>query len=83
MEWPYLPITPTFPLAPVPLPSKWHMRFLPPVEVAREHPPEAADDPAVVRALGEGVRDLLGAALRDLRARRRHVFWGSLLDREP
>src|SRR5215467_6010527 len=29
--WPYLPIAPMFPLAPVPLPSKWHIRVLPPI----------------------------------------------------
>jgi 1-acyl-sn-glycerol-3-phosphate acyltransferase len=29
--WPYLPIAPMFPLAPVPLPSKWHVRVLEPV----------------------------------------------------
>ena len=31
MGLPYLPIAPMFPLASVPLPSKWHVRVLPPV----------------------------------------------------
>jgi 1-acyl-sn-glycerol-3-phosphate acyltransferase len=81
-EWPYLPLTPTFPLLPVPLPSKWHMLFLPPIDVAGEYPPAAADDPAAVRAVGERVRDLLGDTLRELRARRRHVFFGSIFERD-
>src|ERR1043166_2856911 len=45
-EWPFFPLTPTWPLAPVPLPSKWHTQFLAPVHVERRYPPEAADDPA-------------------------------------
>lgn len=37
-DWPYFPITPTlFPLFPAPLPSKWYVRFLPPIDVAKEH----------------------------------------------
>ena len=31
--WPYLPIAPLFPLAPVPIPSKWHIRVLEPVSL--------------------------------------------------
>jgi 1-acyl-sn-glycerol-3-phosphate acyltransferase/nucleoside-diphosphate-sugar epimerase len=79
-EWPCLPLTPTFPLLPVPLPSKWHTRFLEPLHVERLHPPEAADDPAVVRALSRQVQDRMRTALLDLRARRPSVFFGSRRD---
>src|SRR5262249_35835428 len=44
-ELPCLPITPTFPLLPIPLPSKWHTQFLAPIHVEKWHPPEDADDP--------------------------------------
>jgi 1-acyl-sn-glycerol-3-phosphate acyltransferase len=39
--WPYLPIAPLFPLAPVPLPSKWHMRVLPAIPTAGLKPADA------------------------------------------
>jgi 1-acyl-sn-glycerol-3-phosphate acyltransferase len=77
-EWPFVPITPTFPLLPVPLPSKWHTLFLEPMRVGDEYPPEAADDPAVVRAIGAELKDRIEHALDDLRRRRRSIFFGSI-----
>ncbi|HUO86660.1 MAG TPA: 1-acyl-sn-glycerol-3-phosphate acyltransferase [Thermoanaerobaculia bacterium] len=75
--WPYLPITPTFPWLPVPLPSKWHTRFLAPLHVEREHGPEAADDPAVVAAISHEVRRRMREAIAEMLARRRSIFFGS------
>ncbi len=75
-EWPYFPITPTFPLAPVPLPSKWHVRFLEPLPVDG-YPSAAADDPRVVREISGLVRERIQAALDDMLARRRSIFFGS------
>jgi 1-acyl-sn-glycerol-3-phosphate acyltransferase len=77
-EWPCFPIAPPFPLLPLPLPSKWHMQFLEPLHVERSHPPEAAEDPEVVRTISQEVRRRLEGAMADLRRRRRHVFWGSV-----
>ncbi|HEY2738327.1 MAG TPA: 1-acyl-sn-glycerol-3-phosphate acyltransferase, partial [Thermoanaerobaculia bacterium] len=77
-EWPYLPITPTFPLPGFPLPSKWHTRFLEPIPVQTMHPPEAADDPQVVRALSAVVRARMEEAIEDMLARRKSVFFGSI-----
>jgi 1-acyl-sn-glycerol-3-phosphate acyltransferase len=76
--WPCIPITATFPL--VPLPSKWHTQFLPPVEV-RQYPPEAAEDRAVVKALSREVRARMQSAVDEMLARRRSVFFGSIFDR--
>src|SRR5262249_18811666 len=82
-EWPCLPITPTFPLLPpVPLPSKWHTLFLEPLQVQREYPPEAAEDEAAVRAVSDGVRARMAAALARMRERRRSIFFGSIFDDE-
>jgi 1-acyl-sn-glycerol-3-phosphate acyltransferase len=81
-EWPCFPIAPPFPLLPVPLPSKWHTRFLEPLHVETEHGPEAADDPAVVRAISREVRRRMEKALADLLARRRSIFFGTVFD-EP
>ncbi len=81
-EWPFFPITPTWPLAPVPLPSKWHTLYLPPLNVEDRYPPEAAADPDTVRAVSREVRARMGRALEDLRQRRKSVFFGSVFD-EP
>src|SRR4029079_10416151 len=81
-EWPFLPLTPTFPVLPVPLPSKWHTRFLPPIELAGRYPPAAADDPAVVREISREVRSRMEEALAAMLARRRSIFFGSVFDGE-
>ncbi|HSR51907.1 MAG TPA: 1-acyl-sn-glycerol-3-phosphate acyltransferase [Acidobacteriota bacterium] len=73
-EWPYLPITPTFPLAPLPLPSKWHTRFLPPFHIEDEHPPQAADDPALVRRISIRVRDAMQEAVEELLRQRKSIW---------
>ncbi len=74
MEWPFLPITPTFPWLPLPLPSKWRTRYLEPIHVERSHPPEAADDPAAVRAVGQTVRRAMQSAIDELLAGRKSIF---------
>jgi 1-acyl-sn-glycerol-3-phosphate acyltransferase len=63
---PYFPVTPTFPLLGplgiVPLPSKWRIEFLDPIETA-SYGPEGADDRALVLELSEQVRDQIQQAL--------------------
>jgi 1-acyl-sn-glycerol-3-phosphate acyltransferase len=63
---PYFPVTPTFPLLGplgiVPLPSKWRIEFLEPIETA-SYGPEGADDRAHVLELSERVRDQIQQAL--------------------
>ncbi len=79
-EWPFFPITPTWPLAPVPLPSKWHTAYLSPLNVEDRYPPEAADDPETVRAVSREVRGRMEEALQDLKRRRKSIFFGSVFD---
>jgi 1-acyl-sn-glycerol-3-phosphate acyltransferase len=81
-EWPYFPLGPNFPLPGLPLPSKWHTRFLEPLHVASRYPPEAADDPDVVHAISQEVRARLEEAIADMLRRRKHLFWGSIFDAE-
>lgn len=81
-EWLYFPIAPPFPLLPVPLPSKWHTRILPPLHVEEEHGPEAAEDRAVVGAISREVRRRMAEAIDGMLARRRSVFYGSVFDEE-
>jgi 1-acyl-sn-glycerol-3-phosphate acyltransferase len=56
---PYVPITPTFPLLGplglVPLPSRWRITFGEPIVL--DHPPEAAEDRALVLACSDAIRD--------------------------
>jgi len=79
-EWPYLPLTPTFPLLPLPLPSKWHVWFLEPLHVEEEYPPQAADDPRAVREVGRRVEARMQQAIDDMLARRRSLWWGSVFE---
>jgi 1-acyl-sn-glycerol-3-phosphate acyltransferase len=77
-EWPFIPIT-----SPVPLPAKWHTRFLAPLHVEQRYPPEAADDTRIVRALGREIRTQMEQTMIAMRARRRSIFWGSIFTDEP
>src|SRR5260370_5749547 len=74
-DWPSLPITPTFPVIPLPLPSKWHMRFLPAIHVEQEHPPSAAANPAIVHAISRTVKDRMHEAIDEMVLRLSSVFF--------
>lgn len=75
----YLPVTPTFPflgpLGLLPLPSRWSMQFLPAVDVSA-HGAGAVNDQALVQKLTEDVRGSIQAALDQMVAARRSVFFG-------
>ncbi len=76
-EWPYFPITPTlFPLVPAPLPAKWCIRFLPPIDVAARYGSDAAKQPAVIRAISDEVKQQMESAIAEVRGRRKSVFFG-------
>lgn len=81
-EWPCIPLTPTFPLLPVPLPTKWHTKVLAPIPIHEHYPPEAADDRAVVARLGQEIKAHMQSAFLALRSRRKSLFMGPLLN-EP
>src|SRR5207245_1661414 len=77
-EWPEFPITPTFPFVPVPLPSKWHTRFLPALHVEGDYPPSAAANTSVVRAISREVKRRMQEAIDEMLQQRRSVFFGSI-----
>jgi 1-acyl-sn-glycerol-3-phosphate acyltransferase/nucleoside-diphosphate-sugar epimerase len=81
-SWPFIPITPTFPLLPLPLPSKWHTQFLPPLHVERQYPPEAASDAGTVRAISRDVQSRMQEAVDRMLERRKSVFFGAIFDGE-
>ena len=76
--WPCIPITPTFPILPLPLPSKWHIQFLAPMHVEELYPPEAARDRSVIKAISSELRGRMQQAWNETLSRRRHKFWGSV-----
>ncbi len=77
-EWPCLPLCPNFPLPGLPLPSKWHTRFLEPLAVHQQYPAAAAEDPEAVKAISREVRARMAAATAEMLARRRSIFFGSI-----
>lgn len=81
-EWPYFPVAPPFPPLPVPLPSKWHTRYLEPLDVTAHCGPEAAGDAGRVKAISDEVRRRMEEAIASMLARRRSVFYGSVFDDE-
>jgi 1-acyl-sn-glycerol-3-phosphate acyltransferase len=81
-EWLYLPLCPNFPFPGLPLPSKWHTRFLQPMHVERRYGPEVADDPDAVREISREVRGRMEEAIRGMLARRKSIFRGSIFDEE-
>src|SRR5215210_5681983 len=74
---PYFPVTPAFPLLGplgiVPLPSKWRIEFLEPIETA-SYGAEAAEDRALVLELSERVREEIQQALYANLVRRGPAF---------
>jgi 1-acyl-sn-glycerol-3-phosphate acyltransferase len=74
---PFVPITPTLPwlgpLGLIPLPSRWRIEFCEPIDIS-EHPPEAADDRALVFEISERVRDTIQEQLYDGLVRRGSAF---------
>jgi 1-acyl-sn-glycerol-3-phosphate acyltransferase len=76
-DLPYFPITPTFPmLGPmgmIPLPSKWSIEFGEPIETAG-YGRRAAEDPEVVFALADQVRDRIQQMLVAMLMQRTSVF---------
>ena len=78
--WPSFPITATWPLLPLPLPSKWHTVVLPPIDVAAEYPASAARDAEAVSSLSERVQSTLMDAWSELRRRRGGKIFAGKVD---
>jgi len=79
LGWPYLPIAPMFPLAPIPLPSKWHVRILKPVPLEGLKPSDADND-KLMKEFSRYVQNLVQKNLDDMVARRKSVIMGHFLD---
>ncbi|WP_432069910.1 lysophospholipid acyltransferase family protein [Streptomyces sp. AA1529] len=77
LRLPYFPITPTFPLfgvlGLVPMPTKWTIRFHPPVRTDT-FPVNAAEDVRLVGKLAGEVKDTVQHALNETAGRRGSLF---------
>ena len=79
LGWPYLPIAPMFPLAPIPLPSKWHVRILQPVPFEGLKPSDA-DNPRLMREFSRYVQSIVQKNVDDMVTRRKSLVMGHFLD---
>ncbi len=77
--WPYLPIAPMFPLAPVPIPSKWHVRVLPPVTLEGLRP-EDAENVRLLREFSHYIQGIVQRNIDDMLPKRKSIFWGKVLN---
>jgi 1-acyl-sn-glycerol-3-phosphate acyltransferase len=77
--WPYLPIAPMFPLAPIPIPSKWHVRVLEPVGMQGLKPADA-ENVKLVRDFSRYIQDIVQRNIDDMLPKRKSVFWGKVLN---
>lgn len=75
LGWPYLPIAPMFPLAPIPLPSKWHVRVLPPVGLQGLRPEDAGND-RLMKSFSDYVQNIVQTNIDDMLLRRTSIFFG-------
>ncbi len=77
LGWPFLPVTPTFPLLPVPLPTKWHIRYLEPIPVSGYSPADA-ENPEAVNELAAKVCSVMQRNIDEMLGRRKHIFFGNI-----
>ena len=77
--WPYLPIAPMFPLAPIPIPSKWHVRVLQPVRLEGLKPGDA-ENVKLVRDFSRYIQDIVQRNIDDMLPKRKSIFWGKVLN---
>jgi 1-acyl-sn-glycerol-3-phosphate acyltransferase len=72
---PWVPLTPTFPLCglagALPLPSKWHIQFCPPIAAPVA---DGRSDEELVAETTARLRDALASGIADLLARRQGIF---------
>jgi hypothetical protein len=68
-----------FPLAPIPIPSKWHVRVLDPVSV-RSFRPADAENVKLVRDFSRYIQDIVQRNIDDMLPKRKSIFWGKVLN---
>jgi len=76
--FPYIPVTPTFPLLGVlgliPLPVKYHIYYGSPFYFSNKYSPRYAQDPEKVRVLANMVQDAVQELINNGLKRRKSIF---------
>ena len=78
VEWPCLPVTPTFPFLPIPLPSKWHVQFLPPIDPAPAIEEGKQSGRPAYQILVKQVREAIEKAQSEILEKRPSIFYGNV-----
>ena len=68
-----------FPLAPIPIPSKWHVRVLDPVHLQGLRPADA-DNVKLVRDFSRYIQNIVQRNIDDMLPKRKSIFWGKVLN---
>jgi 1-acyl-sn-glycerol-3-phosphate acyltransferase len=80
---PWIPVTPLFPwLGPaglLPLPSKWFVKFGPPIDLGAAHGAPAADDRLLVNKLADQIRTQIQTMIDELLGQRRSPLLAAFL----
>ncbi len=80
MGVPYFPITPQMLLPPpfnlMPLPTKYKIRYGEPIELHREYPEHAIEDPDLMRKLAKEVQDIVQGMVDEDLAKRQSIWFG-------
>jgi len=79
LGWPYFPIAPPFPLAPIPLPSKWHIRVLKPVPFEGLKPSDA-DNARLMKEFSRYIQSIVQKNVDDMSLKRKSLVMGHFLD---
>ena len=76
--FPYFPITPLFPLlgplGMLPLPVQYYIQYGEPIHLYKDYPPEAVEDPELVRQLADNLQLTVQDMINDLLKKREVVF---------
>jgi hypothetical protein len=68
-----------FPLAPIPIPSKWHVRILKPVPVDGLAPADA-ENQNLLNDFSRYIQRIVQSNIDDMVPKRRSIFFGKVLD---
>ena len=80
IEWPYFPLTPTFPLVPIPLPTKWHIHVRPAVNPGDFLEAAGGHEREQVRLIVAEVKERIEKATEEMLEKRPSIFHGNVWD---
>ena len=78
LEWPCLPITPTFPFFLLPLPTKWHLQVLPPVDPVAAIAEAERTGREPYQVIAGKVKKAIEDATAEMLAKRKSLFLGNV-----